>query len=208
MESDPLPEGVRTEKLIERALAGDREAERLLFEPHHGWLIAKARRHPSTREVERRSSWTPEDLAQEVIRRMLDSGLLNRFEDHGPGSLRRALGSILDRVIWDRLRRAGALKRSADVLGMSCDDGGGALLPEVPASSSEPTPSSSARAAEFREKAKALLSGVEWEVFRLSLEGLNSVEIASRLGKADSTVREAHARAKAKLRSLFSRGGD
>ena len=78
------PGSVRTAKLVERALAGDREAERLLFEPHLEWLIAKARRHPSTREVERRSSWTPEDLAQEVVRRMLDSGLLTRFEDRGP----------------------------------------------------------------------------------------------------------------------------
>lgn len=139
---------------------------------------------------------------------MLDSGLLTRFEDHGPGSLRRALGSILDRVIWDRLRRAGALKRSAEVSSLSCRERDEAPAHTITASSPEPTPSSNARAAEFRERARVLLTGFEWDAFRLSLEELSSVEIASRLGKADSTVREALARARAKLRSLVSGGGD
>src|SRR5262249_39660261 len=74
-----------TRDLLARYLAGDLDAERKLFERHRQALIAKARSARQLRAVER--DVTAEDVVQEVMWRVLSSGMLRTFEDRGRGSL-------------------------------------------------------------------------------------------------------------------------
>src|SRR5882672_1656625 len=146
-----------TRELLARYRAGDLRAERRLFDRFRGVLLARASANSLFRTHARHVS--SEDVVQEVFWRAVSSGLLQRFEDRGSGSLERALGVILERTLVDTARRLGAQKRASDGQAVELDAlahherrrGERALV------SPEATPTSRARAAELIQECRALL---------------------------------------------------
>jgi RNA polymerase sigma factor (sigma-70 family) len=206
-----------TRELLERYRAGDFRAERRLFDRFRDLLISRAGSHSLLRLHARQVS--PEDVVQEVMWRALSSGLLQRFEDRGQGSLEKALCVILERTIVDTARRLGAQKRGRDADSIELEtldalppvhSGRGALSRDGRGVfSSEATPTSRARAAELFQECRALLDDNEWDVWRLvELDGLAQVEVAGLLGSTLASVRTTLFRAREKLiRHLEPRHG-
>ena len=190
-----------TREQVADYLAGDPIAARELFERHREVLLRRTRGHCSMRALRHETS--PDDVVDEVFLRALSSGFLERFEDRGRGSLRRALFTILDRTLADACRRHGSLKRQANAGALSLDgEEAGGLIPDLASrlASEDPTPTSAARAAELIEFCERLLDPREWEFWRLSeVEGLDGPDIARRCGVSDSAVRGVLFRARAKL---------
>jgi RNA polymerase sigma factor (sigma-70 family) len=194
-ESDTL-----TRELLARYRAGDLRAERRLFERFRDVLLTRARANSLFRTHARHVS--SEDVVQEVFWRAVSSGLLQRFEDRGSGSLERALVVILERTLVDTARRLGAQKRAAEGQAVELDQlahqdrrGGERSL-----ISPEATPTSRARAAELIQECRALLDDAEWDVWRMvELDGLAQVEVAGLTGSTLATVRCTLFRAREKL---------
>lgn len=204
-------EPTRTRDLLSRYLAGDRTAECRLFETQRALLVERAREHPLMRALAPHA--TPEDLVGECLVRTLDSRALDTFEDRGPGSLRNLLFAILDNVMKDACRRRQAQKRggrfgpavSLEAKGWDSSRPLGASLP----ASSETTPTGAARAKELLELCRAVLSPAEWEVWRLAeLDGLDSREVAERVGSTPGSVRSKIRRIRAKLIAEIASRGD
>src|SRR5262245_22188671 len=74
-------------------LAGDAEAARALFSRHRDELLARAQSHRLMRRL--KGHVTAEDMVAEVFLRALSSGLLQRFEVRGKGSLMGGLYTVL-----------------------------------------------------------------------------------------------------------------
>jgi RNA polymerase sigma factor (sigma-70 family) len=136
--------------------------------------------------------------------RALDSRALESFQDRGPGSLRNLLFAILDNVMRDACRRRSAQKRggghappvSLDARGWDASRPLGAGL----LASDETTPTGAARAKELLALCRSVLAPAEWEVWKLAeLEGLDSTEVAQRVGSTPGSVRSKVRRIRAKL---------
>jgi RNA polymerase sigma factor (sigma-70 family) len=183
-----------TRELLVRYLAGSYEAERRLFERMRPGLLQRARRHRLPPSLE------PEDAVQEAFWRVLSSGLLSRFEDRGPGSLEAALVSVLDRTVKDMLRRAGARKRSGELVKVPRGRSGFALGIEPEPTGREVTPTSNARHSELEELCRRTLGEREWEAWRrVELGGWSAVDAAEELGESAASVRGLLFRARQKL---------
>jgi RNA polymerase sigma factor (sigma-70 family) len=191
------PPGTRSVLLAYRL--GDDEAERRLFERCRGLLVARARTHPRMRPVQH--EYSPEDVAHEVLWRALSSGLLERFEHRGKGSLEAALQTVLERTLVDMGRRLTARKRGGGRRRVELTPTGGEAPGGIEVlSGQDTTPTSSARARELLELARRVLSDREHEAWHLlEVEGLDSVEAATRLGVSPSAVRGLLFRAQARL---------
>lgn len=186
-----------TRELIARFLAGDRGAELRLFEKQRAHLLERARTHRLMEQLKKRC--TPEDVVSEVFLRVMASGALASFEDRGRGSLRNLLFTVEDRVMVSMLRRETAEKRSANVLPLSCDWEEGRDMSQ-PAATGDPTPTSNARMTELLELCQKHLDAREWEIWRMAeVEGLDSPEIAKKLGTTSAAVRGVLFRARGKL---------
>jgi RNA polymerase sigma factor (sigma-70 family) len=153
-----------------------------------------------------RSRATEDDVVSEVWLRFYSSGSFERFDDRGPGSLRRYLSVILDRAMIDMVRRAKAGKReggSANVSLEECAEGRDPRAgPQV--ESKDPTPTSGARASELGDLCKAVLDDREYETWRLiEVEGRLASEVAEALGVTPAAVRGVLFRARFKLISTM-----
>lgn len=194
------PDPVRTRHLLERALAGDRACESRLFGELSIVLRHEARAHRLMPLLRRSAS--EEDVVNEAWVRFYSARAYERFEDRGPGSLRRFLVVIVDRVLHDWLRRASAGKRIAGGEALSLEslaDGGDSREIGV-AQSREPTPTKSVRDGELLALVREALDERErlvWE--RIEVEQRSSIEVAHELGISDSAVRGVIHRARAKL---------
>jgi RNA polymerase sigma factor (sigma-70 family) len=189
-----------TRELLVRYRAGDLRAERRLFERFRDVLLVRARANSLFRTHGRHVS--AEDVVQEVFWRAVSSGLLQRFEDRGSGSLERALGVVLERTLVDTARRLGAQKRATEgqaveLESLAHDDrrrGERGLV------SPEATPTSRARASELIQESRAQLDDNEWDVWRMvELDGIAQVEVAGLTGSTLAAVRGTLFRAREKL---------
>ncbi len=190
-------DGTTTGDLLSRAKHGDHEAERRVFGEHIERLRARARRHPRSRAL--RAHVTEDDLVADVFVRALSSGLLDRFDDRGKGSLERLLAAVLDNVIKDALRRTRTRKRTADrpVFSMSALDPG--LETATPACQ-QPSPTSLARVEELLARARDLLDEYSWQVWSaVEVGGVEPVEVARRLGITPSAARGVLSRARKRV---------
>lgn len=186
-------------------LAGDAEAERALFGRHRAELLARAQSHRLTRRL--RGQVTAEDMVDEVFLRALSSGLLQRFEDRGKGSLMGALYTVLDRTLKDAVRRhLGTDKRGQDVGFVSLDEaslraaGGGLRAPD-------PTPTSRVRANDLLDLCRTALPPREWDVWRrLHVEGQDHATIAAQLSLSEAAVRGLVYRARERIVTLLGDG--
>lgn len=198
-----------TRELIEWWRSGDADALERLATDQRAILLARARVHPLRRLL--LNGHDPADLVHDALARALASGLLDRFEDRGPGSLRNVLFRVLDRTILDALRAERADKRSANVALHGCDDvdagAGSVLLTSV--DHREPSPTSEARAREWIELCRGLLAEREWAVWSgVEIDGRSPAEVARALGLGESAARGLLFRARARiLRELLAREG-
>ena len=85
----PSETRTRTGVLIKRWLDGDSVAMERVAASHLGPLQRSARRHPLRRLL--RADNDPDDIAGDTWLRVPKSHVLSRFQDRGPGSLRRRL---------------------------------------------------------------------------------------------------------------------
>jgi RNA polymerase sigma factor (sigma-70 family) len=145
----------------------------------------------------------PEDLVHDALARALDSGLLEHFEDRGPGSLRNLLLRVLDRTILDALRAERAEKRSTNARGSGGDESeAGAIGQHV--DRREPSPTSVARSSEWIGLCRSLLAEHEWRVWSaVELEGCTPSEVARMLGLGESSARGILFRARSKILHAF-----
>jgi len=201
---DPTP----TKALLEAWRSGCSDAGERIAASHYPLLVAQAARHP----LRRRLSPVPEpaELAQEALCRALSSGLVERFRDRGPGSLRNLLFRVLDRTLLDALRRQRTRKRSANVASLSGDEGDAGCLPARSlVDAREPTPTSSARAREWIEHCRRVLPAREWEIWSLvEVEGHSPQEAAALHGIGGNAARGLLLRARARLIRELSGGAD
>lgn len=151
-----------------------------------------------------RAHMAPEDVVDEVFVRALGSGYLRRFEPHGKGSLRAALGQILRHVIADCHRRYRAEKRRLP----STSPGRPSAVRVDPndVAAAMPHPSESLRVAELVAMCRQVLTPREWQAWDLvEIQELTSTEAAGVLGASASAVRGLVARAREKLVDHLSR---
>ena len=189
--------------VLRRALAGEGASQSKLFTRLRRVLLRDAQAHPLSRRV--KSRFAAEDVVAEVWLRCFTSGVLERFEDHGPGSLRGLLRTILDRTLHDMARRMNSAKRAEPAAASPAEGGPRSIDRAVVEPSRDPTPSSDARAAELRTLVEAILDDREREIWRWSHEEeLDSSEIAARLGTTSETVRGVLFRARRKLAARLS----
>lgn len=201
--SASVGDGTTTGDLLGRAQTGDHEAEWRLFSDQLDRLRVRVRRHPRFRLLRGRA--TEDDIVADVFVRALSTGLLDRFDDRGKGSLERLLGAVLDKVTLDALRRAGASKRSASRPVLSVSLAGEWQSASTPICD-RPSPTSMARTEELIDRARALLDDRGWQVWSaVEIGGLQPLEVARRLGITASAARGLLRRARAKLLEALDR---
>jgi len=186
-------------------LAGDAEAARALFGRHRQELLSRAQSHRLMRRL--KNHVTAEDMVDEVFLRALSSGLLQRFEDRGKGSLMGGLYTVLDRTLKDAVRRhLDTDKRGRDVDLQTLDEASqravaGALR------APDPTPTSRVRANDLLELCRTALPPREWDVWRrLHVEGQDYATIAAQLSLTEAAVRGLVYRARERIVTLLGDG--
>ncbi len=182
-----MPDETRARDLVERARNGDPQAFAELFEPLRQHLLAAIRRRLSPAIRQRVD---PEDVLQDTFVRGLHS--VSRFEWQGDGSFRRWLEVVATHGTLDVVRHQGrrkALRIDRDLKG----DGA--------------PPSRAMRRQERRERLQNSLKTLRPDhrtVLELSrMEGLSIREIADRMGRSESAVKNLLLRATRKLRESF-----
>ncbi len=182
-----MPDKTQAGDLVERARSGDLQAFAELFEPLRPRLLASIRTRLSPAIRQRVD---PEDVLQDTYVRSLHS--LSRFKWQGEDSFGRWLDAIASHVALDVVRHEGrrpALRIERDVQG----DGA--------------APSRGLRRQERKErlmKALRTLSSEHQTVLELSrMEGHSIREIADRMGRTESAVKNLLLRATRKLRESF-----
>lgn len=182
-----MPDETRAREKVERARNGDSQAFAELFEPLRQQLLAAIRRRLSP-EIRQRID--PEDVLQDTFVRGLHS--FTRFEWQGEESLRRWLESIATHVTLDVVRHQGrrkTLRLDHDMMG----DGA--------------PPSRAMRRQERRERLQNSLRTLSPDhrmVLELSrMQELSIREIAERMGRTESAVKNLLLRATRKLRESF-----
>ncbi|TAJ16748.1 MAG: hypothetical protein EPO68_10525 [Planctomycetota bacterium] len=188
-----------TGRLLDRARAGDPDAERELFDEFRPALLADASRHRLMPLLARTLS--AEDVVSELWLRCYSTAALRDFEHRGAGSLLRFLRIVLDRVVIDLVRRSSAAKRSELEPGTSVEATGARSAElEQWRDSKAPTPTSQARARELAELCRAVLEPDEWDTWRRAeLDGEDSEAIGRATGRSAAAVRGTLFRARKKL---------
>ena len=182
-----MPDETRAREQVERARNGDSQAFAELFEPQRQYLLATIRRRLSP-AIQQRID--PEDVLQDSFVRGLHS--FSRFEWQGENSLRRWLEAIATHVTLDVVRHHGrrkTLRLEQDLMG----DGA--------------PPSRSMRRQERRERLQNSLRSLSPDyrtVLELSrMQELSIREIAQRMDRTESAVKNLLLRATRKLRESF-----
>ena len=197
----PFP--TETLDLLHRARGGDRKAEAQLVERSSRFLAGMMHSDPRMR-VLRQLGIHREDVTAEVWSRC--AHFLRTFEYQGPGSLRAFLTVVLNRTLNDQLRRLGALKRGNASAPLSLEEEESLAREFGVPRSREPSQTSSARAGEIHERARAELTPNEYEIWtRVGVEGVDAGDVARALGIASVTVRWTVMRARRKLRTALRR---
>jgi RNA polymerase sigma-70 factor (ECF subfamily) len=173
--------------LVEQARRGDQRAFEELFAQSRERLLAMigGRLSPAVRKHAE-----PEDVLQDTFIRALHS--IERFSWHGAGSFRRWLESIATHILLDVVRRHGRRR----VLQLDRDVSG-----------EEEAPSKGLRRRERFERLRDSLETLRPDhqtVLKLSrLEGLPIKEIATRMGRSESAVKNLLLRATRQLKQTF-----
>jgi RNA polymerase sigma factor (sigma-70 family) len=186
----------RTQRLLQQYLAGDKEAERRLFETLASQLGDEVRSNRGWKKIRRRVA--VEEVVGEVWRRLLAADALRKFEYQGPGSLRRLVGRYVERTLMDMHRRAHAAKREGELCAGSLDGSdpdGAPIDPRAP----DPTPSSNTSASELLRICDETLDEPQRTVWRLHYDGFTHDEIGERTKLTVRQVKSALQRARARL---------
>ena len=182
-----MEDAAHTSELVERARGGDQDALSDVFTELRDRLLAsiRSRLGAATRQV-----IDPEDVLQDAFVRAFHS--LERFEWRGEESLRRWLESIATHVALDAVRR----QRRRRVLQIDHDVPGDA-----------PSPSHAMRRSERFERLRASMETLSEEhrtVLTLSrIDGLSLAEIAARMQRSESAVKNLLLRAMRQLKRSF-----
>ena len=186
-----MPDETRIQDLVERARSGDLQAFAELFEPLRPRLLAsiRSRLSPAIRQ-----RVDPEDVLQDTYVRGLHS--LSRFQWQGEDSFARWLQAIASHVALDVVRHEGrrpALRLERDVQGDAA------------------APSRGLRRQERQDrliKALRTLNPDHQTVLELSrMEGQSIREIAERMERSESAVKNLLLRATRQLKLAFGDTG-
>lgn len=182
-----MPQETREEQLVKRAQKGDQEAFAELCRTLRDPLLATIRGRMGSAA---RAAIDPEDMLQATFVRAVRS--VPRFEWRGEGSFRRWLQSIATHVVLDAIRlqgRIGVLKIDRDV----ATDG--------------TSPSQALRRRERLDRLQRSMQALSPDyrtVLKLSrMEGLPVKEIAARMGRSESAVKNLLLRATRQLKQSF-----
>jgi RNA polymerase sigma factor (sigma-70 family) len=191
----------RTSQLLARVRAGDRRADYKLWLELRRHLLVRVQRHPQLAQL--RPQYSAEDVVQEVWLRVQRPGALAEFEDRGPGSLRRYLGSFLENTLLDLLRRKSAGRRGGGKQPHSLDQTG-ARTAAHSIGGVEASPTSEARVSEVNARIQRELPEREREVWRLHVdEGHGFRETGEALGLTEDAARSLYFRARHRLQQRF-----
>ena len=175
------------QELIERARKGDQRAFEEIFGTLRERLLATIRIHLGPAVKQRLD---PEDVLQDTFIRAYHS--LERFEWRGKDTLRRWLESIATHVALDEIRHHGRRK----LLQIDRDTQG-----------TGPTPSKGLRRVERFERLKKSMERLSEDyqtVLRLSrMECLPLKEVARRMGRSESAIKNLLLRATRELKRSF-----
>ncbi len=185
--NNAMLDDTRKRQLIEQARKGDQRAFEELFELSRERLLATIRSHLSA-AIRQRTD--PEDVLQDTFVRALHS--VERFEWQGENSFRRWLESIATHVVRDvvrRQRRRTVLQFDRDLEGVNT------------------SPSRAMRRNERFERLRASMKTLSPDyqtVLKLSrMEGLPIREIARRMARSESAVKNLLLRATRQLKQSF-----
>jgi RNA polymerase sigma-70 factor (ECF subfamily) len=174
-------------ELIEKAQAGDRQAFDLLVRRHQGRLEALIRSRMSRHRLSENDRG---DVLQEVLLRSFE--VIDRFRWQGEDSFMRWLGAIVENVILNavkKLSRREVLRLDRSVAGTS-----------------EP-PSRTMRRHERFDRLEACLGRLSEDhrtvIVLARIEGLPTREIARRMNRSESAVKNLLLRAIKALRQSF-----
>ena len=177
----------REKQLIEQARKGDQGSFEEIFTALRERLLATTRTYLSSAV---RQLVDPEDVLQDTFVRALHS--LERFEWQGEGSFCRWLESIATHIALDAVRRQGRRK----MLRIDRDIRGAVA-----------SPSKAMRRQERFERLRKSMETLSLDyqtVLKLSrIEGLSVKDIASRLGRSESAVKNLLLRATRQLKQSF-----
>ena len=155
----------------------------------------------ATRRIPRtlHSAIDPEQAVQDVWTVLSRKGL-QVLDAPTPGALSAWLRKALDDKCADLLRRHYSQKRGGGRpnLSIGATETGS---PSIDTPGDDPTPSQCAYSAEVIERAKAILSPAEYDVWHATVvEGEDDADVAKRIGRTSSAVRGLRARALRRLR--------
>ena len=174
------------ETLLRRAKSGDRAAFEALSEQLRERLLGLARSRMSPRLQHKIE---PEDIVQETFLRAFES--IGAFRGTEASAFFSWLGSIAEHLIWNAARKR-SLKEALAVI-------------ETPGEGV--SPSRGLRRKERLARLQSCLGTLQADqrevVLLAKIEGLNSKEIAERLGRPEGTVRQLLARGLHALRERF-----
>ncbi len=185
---------------MRRVQAGDRDAKEDLYCRLREPLMARIQSHPLFPRL--RASASAEDLLSDVYARCEVTRAFESFEETGPRSVRRFLGTVVHCALVDAARRRLAARRGGgwSSFGALADDG----HPAASLPSPGPTPTSDARASELVARIRRALSDREWEAWRLrEIEGLDVDDIAARSGATRKAIWSLLQRARVKLLAML-----
>lgn len=188
-----------TLELLQRTLAGDREAGVRLCVRIESALSVAALRHPLRGRLP--PGVDAEDIVNETWRSVLHGDALQRFGDEQSGGLLRFLRKVLDRRMIDAVQRA--QREGEREAGAEGDQDARGALHRVP-QSREPSPTSMARAEELLALLPHVLSERDAELARGYAQGWSVADLASRLGIERAAAERALSRAKRKLEAWLA----
>ena len=196
------PDDCPTEFHLERWKGGDEAAFAAIESQLTPRLRVRIQQNPAWPLLERQ--FEIDDVLQDFWTHAVPAAR-KTFKHLGPGSLLGFLGEILDRKIVDLVRRMTAKKRGRGVVdrlatGFDAPDRGsfGRSAPE--------TPTGNARFSELVERARALLTPDEFDLwYRIEIQSQSSHEVAASAGRTSSAVRSTLMRSRAKIAAALAR---
>lgn len=176
-----MPHDEPGDLLLQRWRAGDESAAEVIYRRYAERLWTLAESRISQRLGVRVG---PEDIVQSVFRTFFRRARNGQFSVEHSGSLWRLLVQITLNKVGQQYRRHGAARRDVAAEAYSLDE-----AVHLETATHDPSPADAAILADELEAALADLDDSKAQMFRLSLQGFSTSQIADQMGCSRWTVR-------------------